>query len=393
MPRRKDILPIELANRILAYIMNEPNTVIGLATVYSTFEEELQLVGIQNKYLLQSTLREVFSDKLFFRRDYISKDKEFTSIYSAVVGFIKESKYPVKRDEIKQRFPGITDIVISIATGDTDVLNYFGEYLHGSRLVVRETEKKYLLSVLSEFIMDGEAHHIKEIYARIMKENRELLLRNAVIFPFSAFSMLEYLFRDVFQFSRPFVARNDVEIGRPGERLHELLYCSEEIEISEISELSKELHFSIPSFIDFINDMNDKYLIVNNTTLKTIEMVGADDRVAKLLEEKIYETINGTEPIGSVIHKVAVPKIKVEWTEWLAYSVLQKWSTRLEVAISSNQFRTSVPLVARRGEMEKAQFAGLEPAVSTIHVDNMDDIDQLIEDIVVEEIQEEWNEF
>lgn len=391
--RKEKWMPDELANRILDFIMQESSSVLGTAIVFSMFEEELVSAGIYNRYLLQGVLRELYGDKLYFRRDYISKDKEFSSFYSSIVSFIKESKYPVKREEIKQRFPGVTDIVISLATGDSDVLNYFGEYLHGSRLIIRENEKRRLHDMLENIVADQEPHHIKDIFPKIKEENSEVLLRNAAVFPFSAFSILEYLFREDFQFSRPFVARNDVEIGRPGERLHELIYSTDEISIGEISEFAKENHFSIQVMIDYINSLNDKYLLIDASTLMTIEQIGITENMAISIEEDLFGKISSTIPIGDVMRFVELPRINVKWTEWLVYSMLQKWGKSLEVAISSNQFRNSVPLIARKGEMDKARYVNVDLNQRTIQVDDMDDIDNLIADIVVDEIQEEQNEF
>ena len=103
-----------------------------------TYRDELSAEGVDNKYYLQGILKELFGDELVFRRDYVSKNKEFPSIYSSIISFIKKSKYPVSKKEIKDAFPGITDIVINMAIDDEEILNFFGEYLHASRLVFRE---------------------------------------------------------------------------------------------------------------------------------------------------------------------------------------------------------------------------------------------------------------
>ena len=77
--------------------------------------------------------------------------------------------------------------------------------------------------VINALTSDGEAHHGREIYEIISHQKPEILTRNAAMYPFSAFSVVEFLFRDKFQFSRPYVAKNGVEIGRPAERLHDLI--------------------------------------------------------------------------------------------------------------------------------------------------------------------------
>ena len=58
----------------------------------------------------------------------------------------------------------------------------------------------------------------------IQRQMPTVFSQNSAMYSFSAFSILEYLFRDTFQFSRPYIAELGVEIGRPGERLHDLIY-------------------------------------------------------------------------------------------------------------------------------------------------------------------------
>ena len=138
--------------------------------VFSSFENELLQEGVTNRYFLQGILKDLFGDQFFFRRDYISRDKEFSSIYSAIIDYIKQHKYPVKKAEIQLRFKGITDIVIAMATGDSDIINYYGEYLHKTQLVVYDDEKEYLWRSLNKYLDDNEAHHIKDIYPLLLME-------------------------------------------------------------------------------------------------------------------------------------------------------------------------------------------------------------------------------
>lgn len=389
VPQKAQWISNGLAQKIYSYIQASKNPILLISTVYYTFEKELEAEGINNRYFLQGVLHELFGDKLYFRRDYISKDKGFTSIYSSIIAFIKEHHYPVKKDELKERFQGITDIVISLATSDSDILNYFGEYLHGSRLVIKEHEKAYLLDLLSKTTEDKEAHHIKDVYALICGERPEILTRNAVNGPYSAFSVLEYLFREQFQFSRPFIALNDVEIGRPSERLLELIYSSDDFTISGISEFARENHMQIQSLIEFVDSLNDKYLLRNQDTISSIASIGIDEEIAKAVETQICEEIDGTLPIRNLACLSRLPAIEYPWTDWLVYSVIRRWGKRLDVALSSSQLRQSIPLVSRRDEMDLSAYRDIDVTSAGIHVDNMDDIDELLGDILTEEMLEE----
>jgi len=383
--KNKDYIPRQLANRICDYIENNENTIFLTNTLFSVFEKELLAAGIDNKYFLQGVLHELFADKFIFRRDYISKDIDVTSVYSAVVEFIKKSNFPVSKVQIQEAFPGITEIVINLSVGDPTVLNYFGEYLHASKLDILDGEKLYLFNVINELLSDGEAHHGREMYDIVSREKPEILTRNAAMYPFSAFSIVEYLFRDKFQFSRPYMAKNGVEIGRPAERLHDLIYSSDEFTVNEISEFSRENHFQIYSLLEYVNSCNDEFLLINDDTMMRIERTGITDETVAVIENMILSKLSGTTTIANLECWSQFPEILVPWTDWLVYSAIKKWGNRLEVSTSYNQFRSAVPLVAPKGKMDESQFWGMDKEtllVQPILIDNLDNIDDLIADYI-----------
>ena len=382
--KNKDYLPRQLANKICDYIENNENTIFLTNTLFSIFEDELLAVGIDNKYFLQGVLHEQFADKFVFRRDYISKDADVTSVYSAVVDFINKSNFPVSKAQIQDAFPGITEIVINLSVSDPNILNYFGEYLHASKLNILETEKAYLFNVVENLVADGEAHHGKELYEVISNEKPEILTRNAAMYPFSAFSVIEFLFRDKFHFSRPFFAMNGIEIDRPAERLHDLIYSNDKFTVTEISEFGRENHFQIYSLLEYVNDCNDEFLLIDDDTMMKIELTGINENIANQVENIILNSISETTPIKNLSIWAELPSINIPWTEWLIYSVVFKWGTKLLSATSSNQFRLSVPLVAPIENYDPTAFKDIDKGdtAGSFVADDLSDMDALLEDIM-----------
>ena len=385
--KNKNYLPRQLANEICKYMENSQNTIFLTNTLFSIFEKELLSAGIDNKYFLQGVLHDMFPDKFVFRRDYISKDVEITSLYSSVVNFIKQSNFPVSKAEIQNVFPGITDIVITLSVNDSNVINYFGEYLHASKLNLSDYEKSYLFTVIYELTNDGEAHHIREVHEIVVCQKPEILTRNAAMHPFSTFSVAEYLFRDKFHFSRPYIAKHGVEIGRPAERLHDLIYSDDEFNISEISEFSKENHFQINSLLEYVNECNDEFLLINDEMMMRIDRIGIDEAIAYQVENIIAESIYETTPIKDLTILARLPHIHVPWTDWLIYSVIFKWGTKVVVGTSSNQFRLAIPLVAPINNFNSSLFKDVEKSnASTSYIaDDLSNIDLLLEDFIEDE--------
>lgn len=393
--KQKQYIPKSLAKRIYEYIVYGDDRIYLMNTLFSVFETDLRKSGVDNKYFLQGILHELYGDELIFTRDYVSTDEGETSIYASVVAFIEESRYPVSKAQIQKKFPGITNIVINFSVSNPSILNYFGEYLHTSKLHINPEEERYLDKVVRRVCMDGMSHHVKDFYEIINQEKPEILTRNAALYPFSAFSVLEYLFRDSYQFSRPYIALRDVEIGRPAERLHDLLYGMDEFTFDDISDFAKENHFMIQSQLDYVNSCNDKFLIINGTTVRSIDRIGVNAEIASVVEMAVAKEVTETVPISQLTCWASFPHVNTPWTEWLVYSVLNKWGTFLSVAPSSNQFRFSIPLVAPRGKIDTVPYsdaykdASQASAASYAAADDLENIDDILAEILGDELLED----
>lgn len=380
--KQREYIPVELAKRIYDYIESNESPVIMLNTLISIFEDDLLAVGVDNKYYLQGILHELYSSEFTFRRDYISKDDSITSIYSSITDFIEASVYPISKRELQNKFPGITEVVINFAISDPEILNFFGLYIHGKYLNISAEEKVQLSAMMEHMLSDGKAHHIKELFDEINREMPSVLSRNFATVSFSAYSLIEYVFRDRYQYSRPYIAHVGIDIGRPAECLHELIYDSEEFALADIQEYCKDNHYQIQSILNYVNACNDKYLFADKTTMISIEKTGITSEVALFIQDEICKEIDGTVPIAKLNCITSFPRIRIPWTEWLIYSVVLKWSTLLEVAPSSNQFRQSKALVSPVGQME-CNIDSIDLATGVIVApDNLDDMDSLLMDII-----------
>ncbi len=383
-PKSSNYISKSLEEHIKQYIDCSNQNIFLMNSLFSVFESELLDEGIDNKYYLQGVLKELFYNEYYFRRDYLAKDLDSTSLYSSVVNYIKKSAFPVQKQQIEREFPGITPIVLAFSVKDPQVLNYFGEYLHASRLVISEDEKRFLRDILNTLVSDYAAHHSKDVFDAVNQQIPEVLSRNAAMYPFSAFSLLEYVFRDEFQFWRPYIAAKGVDIGRSSEILHDLIYSNDEFTVSDINEFCKEHHFYIQSILEYMNSCNDRFLLADGYTLISIETTGITEKIAEELENLIAEEVDHVQPISQLTCWNFMPKIKIAWTDWLVYSVLNKWGKRLTVATSANQLRHSVPLVAHPGSdnIDLTDNFADKTSKPSIMVDDLNNIDELIADII-----------
>lgn len=383
--KQKNYIPKQLENEIKDYIKSSDESIFPINTLFNMFGDKLKLHEIDNKYYMQGVLRELMSNDLTFRRDYIIKGNTDISFYNEIINLIKSSSYPVEKADIQNKYPGITDIVIGLATSDRNILNFFGKYVHSSKLKLSKEDKEYLRGVIELFLEKGVVNS-RDIYSYIERDNMSIMTNVGIYNQYSLYSVLVYLFDDYYQFERPYITKYGQDFEYPAEQLREKIMASDTMPINEIVEFARAHHLQLMRIIDYLNDLNQTHLIINHDTIAKIEMLAIDETQIKYMEDEIFIEVQKTMPISNLKCIHHFPKLNVEWDEWLVYSIINKWSTKLEVALSDSQFRYAIPLISKKGEMDIIEMDRAIPTGTVGKIDNLDDIDELIQDIIFEEM-------
>lgn len=389
-PKKDKYLSNELANKIHEFICESESPIFLTNTLYSMFEEELISEGVHNKYYLQGILKELFSGEFIFRRDYVSKDCNLTSVYSEIVKFIEKAMYPVTKQQIVEAFPGVTEIVINISINDPDIINLFGVYMHSNKIKLNADDRNYIKNSIEKFFDKNDFIHCKDIFERIQCDNPILLLNNGIYQAFGLYSVIEYLYRDQMEFSRPYIGKKGVKITRTFEQLHDMVLESEIIELSDIMSVARENHFQVNSILEFADSCNSTHLLINDSELAELHYIGITEEIAKEIEQIIIEEISETKLITDLCCIPRFRALNVPWTKWLVYSVLLKWSSELEVTVTSAIFRQAQPIVAIKGSLKEIDVSKLGNRDTDPYMpDNLDNIDDLISNIILQEIEVE----
>lgn len=375
-----------LENRIKEYIDNSNSPIILFGTILVVFEDELRAQGINNKYLLQGVLRELFGSEYSFRRDYITKDSSITSLYEDIISFIKKKEHPVSKEEIKVNYPGITDIVISLATSDEAILNLFGEYLHVDNLNLSKRDISYLKARIDEQLAQSQIVHSKKLFELISADYPEVLSKSYMKIQFSLFSVLNYLFDDVYNFARPYISDKSVEVGHPLDKIKEMIGGSKTYNIKDIEDYFNETYFRSFPILEFINTLNEEYYLLNDQCIISVSEISLSPEQIEDIDTQIYNLIKGTHYIKSILPQLNLPDIQYGWSDWLLYSLINRWSSKLEVSTDNNQFRYSTPIVSKAGHMDKDNILNYSMITES-------NIDVLFEDIMGEELGGDQNEF
>lgn len=381
-------IPHELLTKIYEYIMGSDRDLFFMNEIYLEFEDELLEAGIDNRFFLQGVLREKYESDLFFRRDYVSKNSNNLSMYRDLKLFVKKSKYPVTKDQIREAYPGITEIMISVSLSDDDIINYFGSYIHSSNLNLFDYDKKYILRVLQQILYDSMPHHCDEIFETMQNDNPNLLNRLGIYYQYSLFSLLQYFFSEQYEFARPYIAQIGVNINKPIELLQEYVSANEVFQITEFLGLAKEYHYTVYDILKFLNGWNDTHLLINKQEMASIEHIGITEDIACKVERMIIDEMEDGSLISELECIYKLPEINIPWTEWLVYSVINRWGIEVEAHTTSRQFRLSSPVVSKIGEFDRNNYGDSDSGEMAKTID-LNDIDA-VTDYIMEDIEIEW---
>lgn len=385
--KQSNYLSNAMLKKIENYIETSDSSVFMMNTLFNVFEEELRSENVNNKYYLQGILHETFGDKWCFRRDYIFKDDKITSIYTEIVRFIKKAEYPVNKQEIQTKYPGITEIVLNLATNDPKILNLFGCYIHGDNLKITKEDIVYLRGVVEKFLAKKDCWHCKSLYEYIMDNNSIILKKNYINIPFGLFSLLEYCFRDEYNFSRPYIAQNGAEIVTTFEMLQDIVQESDTMEIADISAYARKNYHQISNILGFLDSCNETHLLLNASEIASIDIIGITVEDVSNIEAILDKEVNTTIPINNLKCVHLFPRLNVPWTEWLIYSVIKKWGQRYEVKASEAQLKQSVALIAPKGKLRTETVDNLSDNEKLTIADDLSNIDDLIENFELEELE------
>ncbi len=381
-------MPHQLITRVYHYIMNSEKSLFFLNEIFLEFEQELRDAGIDNRFFLQGVLREEYDGELFFRRDYVSKDSNNLSLDRDIKLFIKRSKYPVTKAQIREEFPGITEIMLSLAVADDDIINYRGSYLHSSNLNLHDYDKTYITNIVECVTGDGMPHHCNEIYDVMLNDNPDMLNRLGIYYQYSLYSLLQYMFGDYYQFERPYIAHEGVSINKPMELMEEYVAANDVLEVTELLELAKEYHYTIYDILKFLNSWNGTHLLISKQEMASTEYIGITEDIVSAVEALILDEIGEQALVTELRCIYKLPKINVAWNEWLIYSVVNRFSSQLEAHTTYSQFRSASPVVSRIGMFNREAYEGDNSGqmTQTVDLNDMDAIDHYI----MEDFEIEW---
>ncbi|MEG2687113.1 MAG: hypothetical protein RR954_08365, partial [Christensenellaceae bacterium] len=311
-----------IIDEVNTYIENSPRTVLTYAELFDTFSSLFSGTQINNRYCLQGVLK-LMGCPFVMRKDYITKESN-ASIASEFEHFV-EHNGRVHKSVLLDEFNGLSEINIgffcqrlsNIVTLDG------GYYMHSSQLNISEDDYKKQRAFLISECSDTSVS-TRMLFHVYMERFTDFMIRNNIETQGNLFGVLQYMFRQEFYFSRPYISlTNDSDLTSHGVLLQHLAGI-DSIEIEDLIDICDKSGIQFLSTRSLLDSIKPDFIRIGKTMLMRKELVGVDDDSVLDTAQQIKEIVNvrgGYCASKNIVDFSWFPELNIPWNAYLLESV------------------------------------------------------------------------
>lgn len=334
----------DLLQKIFNYVQNSTKNIIMYHELFEVFKKELlQNSNVDNRYFLQGVLKYKYPNTFIYTRDTICKEStEARSIRHEIEEFIKSANGEVTKDDIRAAFPGIPDNVINLhTTGNENVLLWdFGKYIHVSKLNLEDDIIDRLSIKLKEYTKNGTVS-VRKIYDELFNIENEFMINNDITNHIALFSLLEYLFGDEFEFSRPYIAPKNSTTLSEDTLIREFVSSFDQLKISDLKTYLDDMHIRIMNYSALLDDLSDEFLRIDDNLLMRKDKLELSEETIDRIEEVLLALMRQVGYISSRVLSdfFFFPNVGVKWTPFLLISIIKSFGKQVKVIDINTDYR------------------------------------------------------
>lgn len=315
-------IPPEVMERVKNFIDNSERTAIYYKAIFESLKNIFIGTQIMNHYFLQGVIK-FYKLPYTLCKDYLTKVSGVDMV-SEFYNFV--AKHPeFSLQEIKDNFISLTDASINFFLRHHPLVIRIGDgtFINTLCLDLREEDFEQIENFLrrncsnpisSRVLLDLFFEHFPDFMSRNEIQNHNKL-----------FGVLQHMFRDEFNFSRPYISVADIKDINNKKVLLRLLESMEEIEIEDLISICEEngIHYVARTYL--IDSLRPDFIRVDEFTLMRPESIGVTDEIISAVVESIQSDIerNGGWQAAQTFEDYEwLPQLETLWNSFLLESVV-----------------------------------------------------------------------
>lgn len=328
-----NVIP-EIMEQIYTYIDESPRRVLPYAEIYDALKSAFSGSMITNRYALQGAIKK-YGSKYKSNRDYICKDNS-ASFIDEVDAFVEERGI-VHKSEIMAEFPAIDESRLGQITSRCD--NTFnidnGYYIHISQFDL-QPEDYFEIKPYIERKCATIPVNIRTVWDEMYSLFPQFFLRNDFDDRNKLFAALNYMFRDDFNFSRPYIAKLGVDEVTNKSVILQHIAEYDRIDISELMDICSDNNINFQSSGYLCRLLKPEFIRINKNTLLRRELSDITDEIVSKVVDVINTMLDTREYIAATLitDYLWYPTIDLEWNPFLLESIISE-SKKINIIYSN----------------------------------------------------------
>ena len=340
-----NLMPQELLEKVITYVLQDGGT-LYYSTIFDAFRSELTALGIENWFYLKGVFDKQSKGMFFTRRATLSVNstKQFEN---PILDYIKQTPGLITLQELRNRFPGLKDYMFFFRIfGEPEVIALEGgKFIHVDYLKISQEDMKELKNFLDDAISGSDFGIVssRTLYPALKIYKPDLCKRLGYASEqFGLFSLLSYLFEEIYEFSRPYIAlKGTDELSLKGILTRFIIKNKlEKFSFSDLDKYLSKYNTFVNAKISFIEDVADKYLLVNDSDFINLEYLSIEN--AQQIKDFLIFTINKFKEIkiSNFNSYFLIPKNEhIYWNKLSLFSFINAFcSDEIEVKLLNNSY-------------------------------------------------------
>jgi len=331
-------VPPKIINLIKNFIASSNKNVLSFKEIFAALKAELIDTQIDNPYFLQGVIK-LNNFPYTLRKDYLTKNTEM-NFAEEFTDFVKAAG-EVSISEIKEHF---------ISLNNSDVSNLImqcpeiirideGNFLHSSRLNLQEKDfvdiEKFLRQVCKNLPVSS-----RSLFNSFSEKFFYFITRNEIYDHEKLFGILRYMFKDKFNFTRPYIAPLEIQDITNKKVLLLHLREFEKIDIEDLLSICDEQGINYTSENPLVESLRPEFIKVDEFSIMRPEILGINEEIISAVCQNLRAAIvrnGGWQSAKTFSDYEWLPRLKISWNSFLLESVAALADEKISVLKNPSQ--------------------------------------------------------
>lgn len=327
------VIEDSLLQDIKEYIDSKPFDKIYYGELYSRFEGRLSMTSnISNRYFLHGVLKLHFSDEYLFAKDYLMKEScdittKQESLSERIYKFIIEVGRPVNKRELKRKFSGISDIMLSLSITNCDKLfQWEYNYITCLELISYSESDIEILEKLLEKSLEKNMGYTSSMlfYEEIAMKFSDFLAKNEMKNEMNLFYFVSRIFDKRCDFRKPHITSKGAYTEISTKKVvYKLMNYPRELSHSEYIAISERMKWSNVTTQNVFTHIEEDYWRISQDLYLMKEEFSISipkvEQISAIVESQMTDEIL---PLSVFDKFEDLPCIGYKWNEFLLETVV-----------------------------------------------------------------------